>query len=619
MWERAWQRIERIPWTFDGRLQDPEGLKRALLGECERLVELAWQPKFSLITPLWNTDPRHLQELIASVQAQSYFHWELLFLDDASPKTEHLAVAKAATEDPRIKFAQGISNQGISGARNQLLASASGDFLAILDHDDLLHPQALGAFARAMQETPKANFYFSNEYKISDDSKTLSDFFTKCAYSFATLLHTNYLCHFSVMRRELHQELVKKDGVMFRTTYDGAEDHDVYLRLSQLPEFHALHLPVFAYAWRKAKGSTATLLSEKPNALNRSVRATEELLRIKFPHLSVNVSPPGPENRLNTLRLKALSNKPKIAVAIPYKDAVDLTLSCLDSLEAQEGNIELTVYLIDNRSVEPQTKVRLELWLSSQRKHQYRKVTYDHPFNYAKIHNAVFQSDQNSEYFLFLNNDVLLVETDALMQLLLPLLLDTKVGLSGLKLFYPGAKEIQHAGIRFFCELRQSGYFRVGHRTDPNEFLHDNHAVTSVSFACAMMRASAFRHLGGLEPDNLPNGLGDVAAALSLQELGYDVFYVGTSFGLHYESKTRKFTNEDYEYIYLYQKHGAAIFQSLNRTFGYDQFRKINFISGASQDLLDKPLRYRVADSLNDFLKKRMFFLQRLLKLRLAR
>ena len=168
---------------------------------------------------MWNTPPRLLDELILSVRCQSHVGWELILVDDGSPRREHLEVARDwADRDARIKLYELRGNVGISAARNLAIDLSCGDFLAVLDHDDLLHPSALGIYARHLNRDPEVNLIFSNEVKIDEESSRISGYFTKPPFDLFTLLRTNYVCHFTAVRRDLLEAASPMAGSSDRST-----------------------------------------------------------------------------------------------------------------------------------------------------------------------------------------------------------------------------------------------------------------------------------------------------------------------------------------------------------------------------------------------------------------
>jgi hypothetical protein len=282
--------LRSIPWILDASPQNPAELIVSLRRDAEQLSELPRRVVFSLITPMYSTPPRLLRDLILSVRLQSWQYWELLLVDDGSPDKTHLELAREwSLRDSRIKLFVCEENRGISGARNFAIEHASGDFLCVLDHDDLLHPAALGTYARVLNADPQVNFLFSNECQINDEGTRTYGYFTKPFLDLFTVFRTNYICHFTAIRRDL-LHLGRRDGRIFRSEYDGAEDHDLILRLALTGMIKPHHVPLILYYWRAVPTSCSMALEAKPEIPERRLRMLAELCLGK-----VRVSPHDPD------------------------------------------------------------------------------------------------------------------------------------------------------------------------------------------------------------------------------------------------------------------------------------------------------------------------------------
>lgn len=268
--------INLTPWAFQGVLDDKEALAEALAA---RPLKRVGPPFFSLITPLWNTPPKFLEDAIGSCLLQTCPDWELILVDDGSTSRQHIETArKFAALDERIQLHEETQNGGISRARNRALEFASGQYVAILDHDDLLHPFILSHYKHILARED-FDLLFCNEVKIDSAGKKLSDYFYKPHFDRQTLLRTNYIAHFSVVKAARIEELKAKHNIVFDTRFDGVEDHQYFLRLSDLPGFRAKRSPVFGYYWRKSPTSTAGELSAKPYVRTRLCSMLEEFAK----------------------------------------------------------------------------------------------------------------------------------------------------------------------------------------------------------------------------------------------------------------------------------------------------------------------------------------------------
>jgi hypothetical protein len=251
---------------------------------------------------------------------------------------------------------------------------------------------------------------------------------------------------------------------------------------------------------------------------------------------------------------------------------------------------------VDNNSKDPATKTHLLRWLQEPRKHSYAAHEFNSGFNFARINNeAVKLFGGESSHLLFLNNDVELNDPTTIVTMISNLAYDPGIAFCGIKLDYPSNSGVQHGGIKFGLEMRGGPLFRTTHMTSYEEFVHDDHVVTAVTFACAMCRRDVFQQLGGLEENWLPNGFGDVDIALRAIKAGYRNFYLGSVSGIHHESKTRKDFCEDLEQVILYERHSDLIQKQMIRQMGYNSF--VGLQTGSAW--FAKPLRYRIADRIN--------------------
>lgn len=405
------------------------------------------------------------------------------------------------------------------------------------------------------------------------------------------------------------------DGGYFGKGFDGVEDHEYFLRLAHTPGFVSQHVTEFCYYWRVIENSTSHSLSAKPYVLERGLKLIKDHLE-SIPHsefrvddLSAHLTRDQGQNRFFRASFATTRNLDRrILVIIPFRDGLEVTLACLESLEKQD--VVLEIKLIDNESSED-CATALLAWTTKARKHRYLIESDSGTFNYAALNNKAFRRHSAGfEFVLFLNNDVELVDASTLRQMAAAFDYDNKLGFCGIKLWYPGKMQVQHGGIRIGLEAFGSGYFRPKHMDSMADFVFDDHVVTAVTFACAMTRVSLFEKLGGLDESWMPNGLGDVDICLRAMKLGFRNFYLGSASGIHHESLTRRCNDESLELSRLYEVHGDLISRQLRRQLGYDTFVGMNTAGG----WLEKPLRYKVADRLNGFLKDCMRPIHQILK-----
>lgn len=600
--------LHKVSWVLTGARQDPEALSRCLINESERLREDSLDTKFSIITPLWNTSPRYIEQLIASCRMQTYANWELLLVDDGSEKKEHISVIRRFhSVDGRIKLIEEAKNRGISGARNIAIKASSGGYICILDHDDILHPQILGIYARHIAQQNLPQLVYCNELKISDDLTILSEFCSKPEFCFPTLLRTNYICHFAAIRRDSLELIKTKSGDYFQSQFDGVEDHDLFLRLASISGFVASHIPIFGYYWRTAPTSTALNVGVKEGVWQKGKAMLSTHLQAGIFDIAAKDERGG--NELFSINFRP-SSQSKVAVIIPFKDKASLTIDCLESIEAQDISVQLRVVLVDNNSKNSESVGCLERWSRMQRKHSYSIVSYPGAFNYSKINNwAFFNHCSEQEYILFLNNDVVLKTKNALSAMIGEMQQNSATGVVGIRLHYRDGLALQHGGMGL--AMTPSRLYSPLHISGAREFIYDEHIVLSVTFACALVRAETFKLVGGFNEQDFANGLSDVDLCCRFIQNGKKIFYMGTLVGFHSESETRKQHVEDFEIQMLNQRYGGLLTRSHLSQYGYNLVVPLN---AGMKEWYAFPLRYRLADLLNDVCKKMLGPVHRVLR-----
>jgi GT2 family glycosyltransferase len=615
--------LERVPWIVGTHRQEHVHILEGLRAEASRFAELEEGPFFSLLTPLWNTPPRLLEELILSVRCQSWLRWELILVDDGSHRKDHLEVARRwAERDPRIRFSARAVNGGISRARNQAVELASGDFLAILDHDDLLHPLALSAFVRHLWGRPDVNLLYSNEAKINETSDCVSFYLHKPPFDLTTLLRVNYLCHFTAIRRDLVLSSAR-EGLVFRPQFDGAEDHDLFLRIAFTGRVRPLHVPMCLYYWRMIATSSAQSADSKPATELRRNRMLEEHLSALYPGARWRLEGPSSElgGQYPSIRLTTLPQhpRPKLLVMVPFRDQVELTHRCLAALEAQQHDLDVRVLLINNQSRDPATMFELDQWLSRPRRNRFAVIDHDGAFNYARMHNHVVDvHGGDHDLLLFLNNDVALLSPDCLQTLALHVLAEKECAFAGIRLSFPEGGGVQHGGIKIDNSALTCGCYPFVHATEITDYVAEERVVFAVTFACAMVRREVYERLGGLDEVLFPNSYGDVDIQARALAMGWRNFYFGTLVGTHHESKTRRRASEECEFLALHSRHADVISHWKLRGFTLSlqdwpalpepaPLPTVEAQASTAPPLTavpPLPLRYKLADRVNQALKR---------------
>jgi glycosyltransferase involved in cell wall biosynthesis len=592
---------DHLPWDLDGNPAPIDSSVKSLVLDAKQSQEAHYTPKFSIITPLYNTPPVLLEQLLLSIQCQSYLNWELILRDDASTKKAHLDVAQAfAHEDPRIKLIRGETNLGIGGSRNACIENATGDFIMIVDHDDLIHPRSLILFWKHLINDKNLSLIYTNECKIDAPGKLLFDFYFKPEFDSFTLLRNNYICHLSCISIESCKRMIEKDGYLFARDLDGAEDHDFFLRLSKTDNFNAKHIPLFPYYWRTIEGSTASEKDAKPNLnLRRKkflYKHCEELYGKDFFELRL----PDKKSVFQILSIfpKFRDSNQKILVIVPFHNSSDLTIKCLEKLKLQSSFNFLKVCLVDNNSKANELK-SISDWCDSHKTLDTRIHSYPYAFNFAKINNEAFETySDDCTHVLFLNNDVEIDSTDALEVMASHLTAHPECAFTGILLRFPHGP-IQHGGMRVMRDITGSGQFSIAHSAGAEELIFEEKVAMGVTFACAMSKVSTFRNLGKLDEWAVPNGYGDVDICLRAAKNGLKCHYFGTLNGIHHESVSRSRVNESIEFLYVHEKYALEISRWRYRSFEFSQ----TGYSEWGQKSHNRPLRYKIADNINDKLK----------------
>jgi GT2 family glycosyltransferase len=595
--------LRSMPWLLDATKQDADLLIKSLHEEQHRFKELARQPTFSLFAVLRNSAPEHLDELILSARAQSYPWWELLLVDDGSHARGHLELAETwARRDHRIELVRLERTIGPSRSKNFAVENSTGDFLVPVDGDGVLHPVALGIIARHLNQDPRLTLVFTNEAEVDPLSRNLSNFLSKPPLDSFTLLRIPYVGRLFAVDRGL-LTAAAQGGCVFLPDYDGFEEHELLLRVADSRSLHSLHVPLFAYyrrAMDRESGHAATELLDHGRR-----RMIEEHLPRIIPRASWTAKPAPRNDKLGatSLWITGLPDRDtaRLLVVVPFKDQVELTLRCVESIERQEHRLDVLVVLVDNRSSVAETMPRLRDWTKQPRTARYEILDDDGAFNFARLNNAAIgKFGRDRDLILFLNNDVELSTPEALQVMAMQLLADPRAGFVGIKLLYPGGDEVQHGGVRLFEETYGAGYYRFAHSRQPCEFVDAEHVSLCVTFACAMTRRETFEELGGMEESFFPNSLGDVDLCLRAVGAGYRNYYLGSLTGTHHESISRGHVNEDVEYSALHERHGHTIAYWRHRHLQRSRDAAWTSLAISRSRL---PLRYRMADLAVGWLK----------------
>lgn len=482
--------------------------------------------KFSVLVPLYNTPESFLKAMIESVQAQTYKNWELCLADGSD--REHSFVGEIcknyADGDKRIKYEKLEKNLGISENTNACIRMATGEYIALFDHDDLLHPAALYEVMRAICEHG-ADFIYTDENTFSEEPRDAYNPHFKPDFSPDTLRSYNYICHLSVFSREL------LDSVgYFRSEYDGSQDYDLILRLTEKAK-KVFHIRKILYYWRAHKNSVAQDVAAKPytvTAAKKALAAHLERCGLKGEVLDSSVP--------TTYHIKyEIDGNPLISVIIPNKDHTDDLDICLKSLYEKSLYKNFEVIIVENNSTEKETFEYYEK--IKQRYENLKVVIWTGIFNYSAINNFGVNYAKG-EYILLLNNDVEIINGSCLEEMLM-FAQRKDVGAVGAKLYYSD-DTVQHAGVILGLGGTAGHAHKHFGRSHPGYMARASIAqnLTACTAACLMMRRDVFDEVGGLD-ESFEVAFNDVDLCMKIREKGYLVVFTPYAELYHYESKSR--------------------------------------------------------------------------------
>jgi O-antigen biosynthesis protein len=522
------------------KIQDPYSLwiinyeptSRQLEQYKVEIQSFSYQPKISIITPVWNTDEKWLRLAIESVMNQLYDNWELCLVDGGSTKPHIKRVLdEYARKDPRIKVKFLPKNKGIAENSNEALALATGDFVGFLDHDDELVPFTLFEVVKLLNQNRNFQFIYSDEDKIDQNGNRKDPFF-KPDWSPDLFLSQNYFCHFSV----IHKALIDSVGG-FHPGYDGSQDYDLFLRCTEkISPSSIAHIPKILYHWRMVPGSAADQVEAKPYAIISAKKALEDALIRRGLNGGVEegIFPSTYRIRYN------IQDNPLVSIIIPTKDRSDILKQCVQSILEKTEYQNYKIIIVDNQSSDLET---IEYYTSLERIPKIKILHYDKPFNFSAINNyAVTHVD--SPYILFLNNDTEVISGEWLSALLEHAQREC-VGAVGAKLLFPN-NMIQHAGVILGITGKpgQKGVAGHSHKNLPDNvigYFLRSHIIgnySAVTAACLIMRKDVFKEIGGFN-ENLAIAFNDVDLCLRIRSAGYLIVYTPYSLFYHHESMSR--------------------------------------------------------------------------------
>ena len=486
------------------------------------------EPLVSIITPTYNSSPKYLKLMIESVLAQGYRHWELCIADDASTSKETLLMLDAYEKrDSRIKVIYRKTNGNISLASNSALSLASGEYVAFLDHDDMLSVNALSSMVEKLNKEPHLKLIYSDEDKIDAEDARYEPHF-KSDWNVDMFFSQNYLGHLVLIEKSL-VDLVGG----FRVGYEGSQDYDLFLRCYEKIEDKEIgHIPKILYHWRAIEGSTALDTDAKTYTTQAGIMALKSYF--DSTHQSVTIS----QGALpNTYRVTFPIDRayPLVSILIPTRDHYQLLFQSITTLLNQTDYPNYEIVILDNQSTQPEV---LNYFNVLRKIENITIISYPHPFNFSAINNFGV-TFAKGEIVALLNNDVEIIDSNWLKEMVSHALRDD-IGAVGAMLYYPD-ETIQHAGV----VMGIGGVAGHSHRYFPKEDtgyfsrLKITQNYSAVTGACLVVEKRVYEEVGGLNETSLSVAFNDVDFCLKLQERGYRNLWTPYARLYHHESKSR--------------------------------------------------------------------------------
>ena len=530
-WIRLHERFEpeEVPYDpwYEAYIPDETALEK------QRKHPFAYAPKISVVVPAYRTPSVFLKQMLESVLAQTYANWELCIANGSPEDKEMCQILDGyQTQDPRIRWQPLKANLGIAENTNAAFEMAQGDYIGLMDHDDLLTPDALYECVAELNEYPDTELIYTDEDKITMDGEEYFFPHFKSDFNPDMLCTTNYFCHLVVVKKELYQAAGKLNG-----EYDGAQDYDFVLRCVEKTD-KIRHIPKILYHWRACEGSTAGSADNKSYIVDAGAKAVRahyrrmgieaEVIPTKYPGMYRTKYP--------------VKQTPKISVIIPNKDHTDDLIKCLRSIREKNTYENIEILVIENNSQKKKTFK------------DYRRIMHEYPkvkvlywkgegFNYPEI-NQYGIDHATGEYLLFLNNDTEMIGNDCIKEML-SYCMREEVGAVGARMYYEDGT-LQHGGVIIGLG-GVAGHAFLGMDGDsPGYFaraqvIHDLSAVTA---ACMMIKKQVYEEVGGFDP-KFAVAFNDVDLCLKIRKAGYLIVYDPYAELIHYESKSRGYEDTE--------------------------------------------------------------------------
>lgn len=518
----------------------------------------------SIVCPVYRPGLKNFQIAIQSVLKQTHKNIELILCDDGGGDEVIVAeIKKIAKKDSRVKFIIAKENKGISDATNACLELVKGDWIVFFDHDDVLVDYAIERMLSYVNGN-EIKILYSDEDKIDDDG-ILSEPMFKPDFDYRYLLGCNYINHLTMIRYDLFKQV----GTL-NSKYNGAQDHDFLLRcIEQVALDQVIHVPEVLYHWRKTAASTASSVQAKPYVVKAGIKAISDHLSRRKVDASVTSYGKYSMYCIQT----NITTKYSVAIIIPFRDQVHLTKKCVDNVIKYTTKHNIEIVLVNNNSQKEETL----LFLKEISVHKnVRIINYRYPFNYSKINNLAVKKT-SSDYIVFMNNDLFVMDEAWLDTMLGEIVLDPQVGAVGGKFLYEN-RTVQHCGVIL-------GWMGVaGHAfSHESEYYHGYgslallpHQVSAVTAACMLVRRSVFEETGGFDEKALKIAFNDIDLCLKITELGYKITITPDFVAEHHESVSRGFEDTP-EKVKRFNKEVEVMRKRWGKRLDTDPFYNLSF------------------------------------------
>lgn len=512
---------------FQGNLQLEQAIYekwiKRLEEENDETEKFEYNPKISILVPVYNVLDRHLIPCIESVLGQTYENWELCLVDDCSTWDNVRKTLESYRNNEKIKVQYRAENGHISKCTNTALDMATGEYIAFLDCDDVLAKNALYEVVKVLNEDKRLDFIYSDEDKIDDQGDHRHSPFFKPDWSPDTIMSLMYTCHFSVYRRSIAVEI---GGL--REGYEGAQDYDFVLRFTEKTN-HIAHISKILYHWRQREESTAGNPEAKPYIMDVSKRLKQDAMKRRNIQAEIELVDTQYQYRVNYLP----AEDAKVSIIIPSKDNFKIFKRCIESLVTKTQYKNYEIILVDNGSEEKNHQMYAELC----QKYNIRYIYNPMPFNFSAMCNIGAKA-ADGKYYLFLNDDIEVIEGTWL-ERMTGQAQQVHVGAVGAKLFYPNSDRIQHAGV---INIISGPVHCFGNYEDKTSYYYGRNKLDynflAVTGACLLVAAEKYWQVDGFR-EELAVAYNDVDLCFKLYEAGYYNVLRNDAVLYHHESISR--------------------------------------------------------------------------------